>query len=125
MFHIFLCHLFAFCYNFSTRIGNALLFPTFFHIKLLQIFLESAAPASIMTCTESWQLLPNIYCKKCECGLWKYYALLLFIFLQKKSYKAFRRIIHPKIKSMPIFKWHWDKEEKMLQKLSQQLTKTS
>ena len=89
------------------------------HFKLFFIsnfynFFWKCCPTSTTTCTESWQLLLNIHCKKCEYRLWKYYALLLFIFLQRRSYKTFQRIIQTKIKSMAIFKWHRSKEENML-----------
>ena len=56
--------------------------------------------------------------------------VLLFIFLQKRSYKASQWIIQRSTKSTPKFKWYWDKaparkptEDKMFYTLSQQITK--
>ena len=96
----FLYHLFAFHNSFSAR--SEWIICTCLHIKPLHIYLFECEPFTcIIMFTEqelSFRIIANSPIHllwKCEYEICEYY-ILVFIFLQKRSYKACRRLIHPK-----------------------------
>ena len=112
----FLCHLFAFHESSSASIKSpplfVLVFISEFYLFIYLFILMKVQLSHLLRrvqntnfSSELQQVFPDIYCKKCQYEFCDYY-ILLFIFIQRWSYKTCQKIIQPKSKFMPTFKWH-------------------